>query len=112
MRAIAIILTIASAAFCSIGSLYLKKGTKKAKKASDYLFNKKIMLGMSIYLAATVLYLVALRMEELSVLFSISATQYIFTAVLAKNFEKERITAKRWAGIMLIIAGIALISIS
>jgi len=56
------------------------------------------------------LYLAALSWADLSFVMPLTALSYVFAAVLAKVFLKEQVSLLRWAGILVIVAGIALLA--
>jgi len=107
-----IILLAALSAFVgSIGQLEYKRG------ASDLQFDVKLLLtnyhliiGIAVYVLSTIFYIYALSKEQLSILYPIIATSYIWTTMFAKIFLKEPVGATNWIGVFFIILGIALIA--
>jgi undecaprenyl phosphate-alpha-L-ara4N flippase subunit ArnE len=68
-----------------------------------------IVLGVAFYLVEVALYTVALRLLSVSTAFAISSLSFVTVAVLAAWLLREQVSATRWAGIMLILAGVTLI---
>jgi drug/metabolite transporter (DMT)-like permease len=68
-----------------------------------------IALGVALYLVEIGLYTVALRLLSVSMAFAIGSLSFVTVAVLAAWLLREHVTATRWAGIVLILAGVALI---
>ena len=68
-----------------------------------------IALGVAFYLVEVGLYTVALRLLSVSSAFAISSLSFVTVAVLAAWLLREQISLTRWAGIVLILAGVLLI---
>ena len=110
------LITIALVLFASIlsaiGSLFLKKGSKKlSKNILKVLKNEMILIGMIIYAVSVPPYLIALKRAELSVLYPLVSTTYIWSSLLAVYFLKEKMNRFKWIGIFLIIIGVMFIGI-
>ena len=107
-----ILLLTALAAFIgSIGQLEFKQG------ANDLQFDIKLLLtnyhliaGVAVYSLSTILYVYALNKGDLSVLYPIIATSYIWTLIFSKIFLKEPVGLTSWAGVFFILFGVALIA--
>ena len=56
-------------------------------------------------------YLGLLTLTELSFAVPATAVTYVLETVLAKYILKERVSAVRWAGAVLVICGVALVSL-
>ena len=97
-------------AFCALlgatGQIYFKLASEDINSnVMSWLFNYKLMIGLFFYGIATVLFVVALKYGNLSILYPIIATSYIWVAVFSKTFLGETFPAFKWAGLLLIIAG-------
>ena len=106
-----ILLTALSAFIGSIGQLEFKRG------ASDLQFDVKLLLtnyhliiGIAIYLVSTVFYIYALSKGQLSILYPIIATSYIWTSIFAKIFLNEPVSTTNWIGVFFILLGVTLIA--
>jgi drug/metabolite transporter (DMT)-like permease len=71
-----------------------------------YIFLGVVLLGIYFFL-----YLAALSWADLSFVLPLTAVSYIFAALLAKFFLKEDVSWFRWAGTLVIIAGIMLVAL-
>jgi len=88
----------------AVAQILLKKGAS----APNYL-NLLFVTGLFIYAVVACLLLIALKYGELSVLYPILATTFLWVSILAVVFIKEEIPLLRWMGIMCIIIGVSLI---
>ena len=71
--------------------------------------NKWLILGCLCYGLSVVLFVPALRGGEVSVLYPIAASSYVWLSLLSVHFLKEKMNILKWISIILIIAGIALL---
>ena len=80
---------------------------------SQYLtfFNLPFIFGFVSYGIGWIFLMFAFRKGELSVLYPIIATSYIWVSLLSMYFFNESLNLLRWTGIFIIIAGIISISI-
>jgi len=67
------------------------------------------MGGLALYAVGAGIMIIALRGGELSVLYPIIATSYIWVGILSHFFFGEDLNFFRWSGIFLIVIGIACI---
>lgn len=89
------------------------------KKAADSLKlnfwsiikNKNLIYGVLIYGFGTLTYILALKGGELSILYPLIATTYIWIAVLSQKMLGEKMNKYKWLGIGLILVGVSLIGI-
>ena len=96
----------------SFGSLYLKKGSGRLKlDLRCLLTNTDLIKGFMIYGTSTVLYVVGIKGGELSVLFPLVSTGYVWVCFLSLRYLGERMNWLKWAGIACIVAGVALIGL-
>ncbi len=58
------------------------------------------------------IWLFVLSKADLSFAFSADSMHYLFIAAVSKFILKEKVSLKRWAGIIFIVVGIALVSLS
>ena len=69
-----------------------------------------ILLGLFIYGVAAVILLKALKAGELSVLYPVIATSYIWVSIFSPVFfESDSMNTMKWAGIALIVIGVSFI---
>jgi len=106
-----ILLTALSAFIGSIGQLEFKRGAENLQfDIKMLLTNYHLILAVSIYALSTVLYVYALSKENLSILYPIIATSYIWTMLFSKIFLKEQVGLAGWAGVFFILLGVTLIA--
>lgn len=68
-----------------------------------------VVLGVSLYIVATVFWLGALSSLDVSKMYPLLSLGYVLTAFLAFAFIHETITLTRWSGIAFIVIGAFLI---
>ena len=73
------------------------------------LANNYIMGGLLVYIVGGILIIISFRGGEVSVLYPIIATSYIWVSFLSIKFLGEIMNNFKWIGIASIIAGIVLI---
>ena len=108
----------------SFGDIALTRGMKQAGEVSSLrlavldevggraIRSPFVLLGGALQVVAFVTYLVALSRRDLSYVFPLTATSDIVTTVAARYVLRERVTPTRWAGVVIVSIGIALISAS
>jgi uncharacterized membrane protein len=106
-----ILLTALSAFIGSIGQLEFKRGASSLQfDVKLLLTNHHLIIGLAIYVVSTVFYIYALSKEQLSILYPIIATSYIWTSIFAKIFLNEPVGTTNWIGVFFILVGITLIA--
>jgi len=106
-----ILLTALSAFIGSIGQLEFKRGADNLQFDIKLLLtNYHLILAIAVYCVSTVLYVYALSKEQLSILYPIVATSYIWTLLFSKIFLKEQVGLTSWAGVFFILLGVTLIA--
>ncbi len=96
----------------SLGAAGLKAGaTRLELKFSSLASNWRLALGLGLYLFSTVFFLLGLANGELSVLYPMVSTGYIWTLVWSKALFEETITRTKIGGIALILLGVLLLGI-
>jgi undecaprenyl phosphate-alpha-L-ara4N flippase subunit ArnE len=71
--------------------------------------NFHLLSGLFLYLIAAIILIVSLKYGELSVLYPIIATGYIWVSFLSIYFLDEVINLYKWTGIIIIFIGVSLI---
>jgi drug/metabolite transporter (DMT)-like permease len=69
-----------------------------------------LLLGMALQAAFFVMYLTLLSRAPVTQVLPLTAIDYIVVALVARLVLAEVVTPTRWAGILLIVAGIFLVS--
>ncbi len=107
----AIGLMILCTAFTSIAQVFYKLGANKLQfNLVSIITNLPLITGMALYIIGAVIMIIAFKGGEVSVLYPIVATSYIWVSLLSVYFFNEALNLFRWIGIFIIIAGIILIS--
>ena len=113
-------LVVISAIIGSVGSLFLKIGSEKfdigVKRGMKRLIvenikNWKLIIGIALYGFATISFIIALKMAELSVVYPMTSLGYIFVTILSVVFLKEKINKFVLIGIASIIFGVVLVTL-
>ncbi|NQU78389.1 EamA family transporter [Candidatus Woesearchaeota archaeon] len=101
-------------AFCALlgatGQIFFKLGSKTL--SLDLLAlatNWKLLLGLVFYGIATILFVLALKHGNLSILYPIIATSYVWVTIFSSIFLKEAFPAFKWIGILSILVGVFII---
>ncbi|MBD3252464.1 EamA family transporter [Candidatus Pacearchaeota archaeon] len=98
---LAIILVIISTFIGALGNFFLKKFThKKICFKNPFLYFGIIFLGIT-----ALIYLIALSMGSLNVLYPLNSFVYIWINLISWKYLKEDLNIYKWAGILFIILG-------
>jgi uncharacterized membrane protein len=105
---------IALATFCallgSLGQLLFKLGSASVEFSIwSWITNFKVLGGMALYGLSAILFIVALKYGNLSILYPMIATSYIWVALISIKLLGESLSITQWVGIALILVGLALI---
>lgn len=107
----AIGLVLAAAILGAFGQLNLKIGSDNLSlKIRDLLRNRYLFIGVILYGISAVIFIVSLKGGELTVLYPLIATSYIWAILLAKKVLNEKINIYKWFGVAMIILGVILIN--
>ncbi|MEO8026622.1 MAG: EamA family transporter [Bryobacteraceae bacterium] len=100
----------------AFGDLFLKIGmqqdTAKLTSAFSYIaviFQPFVALGVVLLIVWMLSRMALLSWADLSFVLPVTALGYVAVAVLGRVFLNEHISAKHWAGILLIVAGVAIV---
>jgi len=96
-------LTAAGQIFLKIGSVNLSFSILKL------LGNLPLITGFALYFLGAVILVIALKHGELSVLYPIIATSFVWVSFLSIIFLNEIMNAWKWAGVITIVLGMGLI---
>ena len=107
----AILLTLFAAFLGSFGPIYIKKGTNNFRLNEIY-NNYNLFIGFFMYGLSLLSFLVALTGGEVSVLYPIISTSYIWVALLSERKLNEKMNKHKWSGIFLIIVGVLTLTLS
>jgi len=90
---------------------YKKASSKLSLDLVALITNYDLLIGISLYLIAAVLMITAFKGGEVSILYPIVATSYIWVSLLSVYFFNEIINVYKWVGVLAIFFGVALIGI-
>jgi len=100
----------------AVGNLLLTIGMKQqaASLGSPLsyilaIFQPLVALGIALLIVWMLSRMALLSWADLSFVLPVTALGYVLSAVLGRVFLEEQISARRWAGIFLIVAGVALV---
>jgi drug/metabolite transporter (DMT)-like permease len=94
----------------STAQVFWKFGADKLEfNLLSIITNVNLLMGILLYAVGGVLLIISFRGGEVSVLYPIIATSYIWVSFLSIYFLNETLNIFRWLGVFTIIAGIALI---
>ena len=106
----AVLLVLIATLIGGIGALLLKKSADKytfKKMLFSYLF----WGGLFLYGLSSVFYILALKREQLSIIYPLVSTSYIWTVIFSVKFLKEKMNKWKYMALGGIIFGIVLIGV-
>ncbi|MCU1238509.1 MAG: hypothetical protein JWP63_6476 [Candidatus Solibacter sp.] len=101
----------------AFGDFFMKRGLPDSVRLVtplDYigmLFHPWVALGVALLILWQLSRLALLSWADLSYVLPVTSVGYVVVALIGKFLLNEAITTRRWAGIVLIMAGVALVSI-
>lgn len=100
--------------FCAVlgasGQIFFKLASKDVSaNIFDWLTNYKFILGAMLYALSAILFVWALKFGELSVLYPVIATSYIWVMILSSLILGESFNITKVIGTLLILLGIGII---
>jgi undecaprenyl phosphate-alpha-L-ara4N flippase subunit ArnE len=98
---IGILLMILSSGFVCVGQMFWKLSA-----TGNFLH---LFLGLALYGFGAIVMLIAYRYGDLSVMQPVLSLNYVFAIIIAQLVLGETITAPRYVGIAVIVAGVVLI---
>ena len=111
---ICVVVVVFSNAF---GDFFMKRGlpeTARLVTPLDYiatLFQPWVALGVGLLILWQLSRMALLSWADLSYVLPVTSVGYVVVALIGKLLLSEAITPRRWAGIVLIMAGVALVSV-
>lgn len=108
-----VILMVLCTLLTSSAQFLWKYGSNNLKPGIfNLLTNSGIIGGFIVYGIAAVVMIIALKGGELSVLYPIIATSYIWVSLLSPMFfQTDSMNFMKWGGVFTIIAGVSLVGI-
>ncbi len=110
----AIMLVVLADLIGAMGSILLKIGSGSITRNwrsvfTNYRRTLILVVGLTLFGISAIIFTIALRGGELSVLYPFVSIGYIFIVILSRLVLKERITVWKASGIGFIILGVVLI---
>ncbi|MDE1860323.1 MAG: EamA family transporter [Candidatus Micrarchaeota archaeon] len=116
LEAIVFVLVLLSAMMAAYAQFIFKKGVPKfridMRQIFDMLRARAVYTGLALYMVSLLIYLYALKFEDLSFVYPLFSTTFIFVMLIAKFRLNEPVTWMRAGGIALIVLGIGLVVLS
>ncbi len=94
----------------AIGALFFKMASDTIK-LNNFFRSRKLMLGVFMYFASAVIYIIALKNGDLTILYPMVATVYIWVSLLSLYVLKEKMNVYKWLGILAILVGVSFVGI-
>ncbi len=107
-RGFAIFLMITCTIFTSIAQIFYKLG---ALRLPEIFTNYHILIGLILYGIGALILVTAFKFGEVTLLYPIIATSYVWVSILSWIVFSETIGVFKWFGIAFIIAGITVIAL-
>ncbi|HXS96742.1 MAG TPA: hypothetical protein VN736_19210 [Candidatus Limnocylindrales bacterium] len=100
----------------AFGDFFMKRGIPASAELSRpwqfvaTLFQPWVALGVALLILWQMSRMALLSWADLSYVLPVTSIGYVVVALIGKVMLHEQISATRWAGILLIVAGVALVS--
>ena len=94
----------------SVGDLTEAPALRLGAMVAAALTSPWLLLGVALQAAFFVMYLTLLSRAPVTQVLPLTAVDYIVVALVARLLLAEAVTPTRWAGILLIVAGVFLVS--
>ncbi|HLD42938.1 MAG TPA: EamA family transporter [Candidatus Nanoarchaeia archaeon] len=105
-----VIAVLVASVFGALAALLIKKGSAKFNfRIADQVANIPLLMGGTIYVLTTVVFIASLKYGELSVLYPLVATTYVWVELFSIKYLNESMNRRKWIGVGLIVVGVALI---
>lgn len=95
----------------SFAAVCLKMGAAHLNHGLHRIFNLQLALGIFLFLASSIPFLIAIKHGELSVLYPMVSFSYVLTLFWSKLFFNEPITAGKVGAIGVILCGLVCIGL-
>ena len=92
--------------FTSTAQIFLKYGSARLP---EIFFNWQLFTGLALYGIGAVMLIVSFKGGDVTVLYPIIATSYVWVSLLSMYFLNENISFTKWAGVFSIMCGICFI---
>ena len=107
----AIILVVVCTFFTSTAQIFYKFGARSLQfDLMSLITNYYLIIGLALYAIGAVILIIALKGGELSVLYPLIATSYIWVSILSVYFLNEFMNIFKWIGVLIIFLGVSFVS--
>lgn len=107
-----ILLVIFASFIGSFGAVFLKAGADNLERnLMRLLLNWRLAAGIFFYLTSFVVYTIAIRNGELTILYPMVSMGYLWTLLWARLIFNEPFTGSKFAGIGLILTGVVILNL-
>ena len=106
-----IIIVLFASFLGAIGALNIKKSSNKINLKFKSFLNKNLIMGFFLYGISSIMYLYTLKKGELSVMYPLVSTTYIWTTVFSIKHLNEKMNRYKYFGLIAIIFGVGLIGL-
>ncbi len=98
-------------AFTSTAQIFYKLGAGRLEfNLVSILTNYYLIFGLVLYVVGGVILIIGLRGGDLTVLYPIIATSYIWVSILSVYFLNEVMNVFKWIGVAIIFLGVSLVA--
>jgi drug/metabolite transporter (DMT)-like permease len=123
MSKVLIAMTIATTA-AAVGQIFVRQGMQQVGSLESYapvalmgylgqaLSNPYVVIGTALNAVFYVLFLASLSWADVTVVLPMTALEFGMAAILAVIILREAVPTLRWAGIVLVILGVLLITLA
>jgi len=106
-----IVVALSCAFLGAIGQLLFKLGSASVTlNPLTWLANWEVMGGLALYGVSAILFIGALKHGNLSILYPLIATSYVWVTILSVLILGEARSLLNWIGLLILVAGVALIA--
>ena len=107
-----ILLVVFASFIGSFGAAFLKSGSGKLEGGlRSLLVNWRLALGIGAFLLSSYFFVLGVRHGELTVLYPMASLGYIWTLLWSRLFFHEPLTPSKFAGVGLILTGLAFLGL-
>lgn len=108
---VALVFATAGAVLAALGQVSFKFGAHGRSELLQFA-NAWILLGLTLYLGGTVLWIRALASVPLTVVYPFTALTFVLVYLMAVALLDEQLTAKGLAGVALVLTGLLVLATS
>jgi drug/metabolite transporter (DMT)-like permease len=105
-----IVLVLLMSILSALGAYFLKVAANKTESNRNLARHPELWLGIFLYLAGAACIILLMQRIEYSVAVPLGALTYLFSLLFGHWWLKEKITRSRILGVLLIVAGVAVLS--